>query len=248
MKRFVMGDIHGGYPALLQCLKRSGFNYDTDLLIQLGDIVDGHDCAYCCVEELLKIKNLICIKGNHDVWFLEFIKTGQHPKLWGHGGEATKLSYKRQKIKQTGLQYAKNSSIDLLPEDLPQSHRNFFLNQKLYHITDDNCLFVHAGFKPYLSLQQQGDHLYNDRSFWEEIYKYRDGVIPEKFKVLQPYLQIYIGHTPTTKYGTDQPIHILNITNMDTGAAKGNNGRITIMNLDTKDYWQSDEIDFLCST
>jgi serine/threonine protein phosphatase 1 len=83
MRRFVMGDIHGAYPALLQCLTRSGFNYEADLLIQLGDIVDGYDESYCCVEELLKINNLICIKGNHDVWFLEFIQTGQHPKFWG---------------------------------------------------------------------------------------------------------------------------------------------------------------------
>lgn len=245
MRRFVMGDIHGAYPALVQCLTRSGFNYEADLLIQLGDIVDGYDESYCCVEELLKINNLICIKGNHDVWFLEFIQTGQHPKFWGHGGEATLLSYRRKIIKRTAIHYPKISDIDLVPEDIPQSHRNFFLNQKSYHITEDNCLFVHAGFKPYLTLQQQGDNLYNDRRFWEEINKYRDGVIPEKFKVMQPYLQIYIGHSPTTKSGTDQPIHILNITNMDTGAAKGNNGRITIMDLDSKEYWQSDQVDHI---
>lgn len=34
-----MGDIHGAYKALQQCLERSKFNYENDKLIQLGDVV-----------------------------------------------------------------------------------------------------------------------------------------------------------------------------------------------------------------
>lgn len=41
MKRFVVGDIHGGYKALAQCLKRSEFDPEKDFLISLGDICDG---------------------------------------------------------------------------------------------------------------------------------------------------------------------------------------------------------------
>jgi len=52
-RTFVMGDIHGAYRALVQCLQRSGFDYQYDILIQLGDIVDGHDEVFECVEELL---------------------------------------------------------------------------------------------------------------------------------------------------------------------------------------------------
>jgi len=40
-KTFVIGDIHGGYKALLQCFARSGFDYKKDKLICLGDITDG---------------------------------------------------------------------------------------------------------------------------------------------------------------------------------------------------------------
>lgn len=58
---WVMGDIHGAYKALEQCLIRSGFDYENDRLIQLGDIVDGYPDAFECVEELLKVKNLISI-------------------------------------------------------------------------------------------------------------------------------------------------------------------------------------------
>lgn len=242
MRRFVMGDIHGADRALIQCLERSNFNYETDHLIQLGDIIDGHNGAYGCVEELLKIKNLVSIIGNHDAWFIEFLKTGRHPKSWGNGGEATILSYNKSRIKEADYQNSK----DLKPHDIPTTHRELFYNQKLYHITEDNCLFVHAGFKPNLTLQQQGYHLYDDRQFWDEIQKYKNSGIPDKFSVMKPYQNIYIGHSPTTKSGTDQPIQILNLINLDTGAAKGNNGRLTIMDLDTKAYWQSDHVDLLC--
>ena len=34
----VMGDIHGAHKALVQCLKRSGFDNEKDTLIQLWEI------------------------------------------------------------------------------------------------------------------------------------------------------------------------------------------------------------------
>jgi serine/threonine protein phosphatase 1 len=40
-KTFVIGDIHGAYLALKQVLERSDFDYENDLLITIGDIVDG---------------------------------------------------------------------------------------------------------------------------------------------------------------------------------------------------------------
>lgn len=86
MRELVMGDIHGSYKALIQCFERSGFDYENDLLIQLGDVIDGHPQAYECIEELLKIRHLIAIKGNHDDWFLEFTNTDFHPYYWNYGG------------------------------------------------------------------------------------------------------------------------------------------------------------------
>ena len=65
-KRFVIGDIHGRSEALIQCLTKSKFDYDKDLLIVLGDIVDGGYNTYQVIEILLKIKNCIYVIGNHD--------------------------------------------------------------------------------------------------------------------------------------------------------------------------------------
>jgi serine/threonine protein phosphatase 1 len=68
MSTYVIGDLHGQFQSLKQCLVKCNFDYNQDTLIQLGDVVDGGEEAFECVEELLKIKKLIAIKGNHDDW------------------------------------------------------------------------------------------------------------------------------------------------------------------------------------
>ena len=60
MKKFVIGDIHGNYKALMQCLEKSKFNYKKDKLIVLGDTCDGLPDVKECFDELLKIKIFRC--------------------------------------------------------------------------------------------------------------------------------------------------------------------------------------------
>ena len=126
---FVLGDIYGAYKALVQRFIRPNFDYEKDSLIQLGDVVDGHSEVYECVEELLKIKNLIAIKGDHDEWFNEFIQTDFHPISWVYGGKGTIESYLKYKdgnriciAKGSGFKTSLNSS------DIPPRHRQFFQN------------------------------------------------------------------------------------------------------------------------
>ena len=52
MKTFAIGDIHGAYKALVQCLERSKFDYDNDRLIVMGDVVDGYPDVKRCFDEL----------------------------------------------------------------------------------------------------------------------------------------------------------------------------------------------------
>ncbi len=267
MNRFVIGDIHGNYKALKQCLELSGFDYENDLLIQLGDIVDGWGESYECVEELLKIHNLIHIKGNHDDWFNEWLKTGIQPVTWNHGGIATLKSYGFNCLGrdwdkfQITYDHENNEPItNLNPADVPESHIKFFNSQHHYYIDEDNNCFVHGGFNRHLPMKEQSypEIFWWDRDLWQAACGY--GTMTDlkyPFKIKDNFKEIFIGHTTTNnwEYREDDieelqldrsllhttfmlPMHRANIWNLDTGA--GFKGKLTIMNIDTKEYWQSD--------
>src|SRR6476660_8691883 len=103
MRKFVIGEIYGAYRALMQCFERASFDYDNDVLIQLGDVADGFDEVYESVEELLKVKHLIAIKGNHDEWLNRFCETGYHEQHWSQGGRGTVSSYAKLSGKKPNM-------------------------------------------------------------------------------------------------------------------------------------------------
>lgn len=250
MRTLVMGDIHGGYKALVQCLERSKFDYENDTLIQLGDVCDGWSEVYECVNELLKIKNLIAIRGNHDAWFETWIKFRQHPTGWLQGGDGTLISYCREldKMYTTG---SNGYVTNLLPSDLPEKHYQFFISRQIpYYIDSNNNLYVHGGLNRHYpidnTIYNSEDVLMWDRDFWMAALSYgqieKDDHIKYpnrgKFKINGDFKEVFIGHTSTVNWKTDKPINAANVWNLDTGC--GYNGKCTIMDVDTKEYWQSD--------
>lgn len=243
MRTLVMGDIHGAYKALLQCLERSGFDYENDQLIQLGDVVDGYPQSHECVEELLKIKHLVALKGNHDEWFREFIEIDFHPYYWTYGGKGTLISYLEHAGKK-GSYFATGSGFktSLVSADIPSAHRQFFNDQQLYYIDSKKRCFIHAGFDRHLPFYDQKESTYYwNRDLWTGAMEHKEKASRnEKFVIKTKFKEIYIGHTPTTKWGKDKPIQTFHIINMDTGA--GHSGRLTILEVDTKEFWQSDPL------
>lgn len=244
MSTYVIGDLHGQHQSLKQCLIKCNFDYNQDTLIQLGDVVDGGDEVFECVEELLKIKNLIAIKGNHDDWFLDFIKTGFHPADWAYGGINTIRSY-ATKVNKTPIirKTRKGYKTSINPEDIPLSHRLFFESQRLYYIDISNNCFVHAGFNPFQPFYEQPASIYYwDRILWQSAMnwqtKVRHHIETKPFDIVTNFNNIFIGHTNTMKWGIDKPIKAATIYNIDTGGSKG--GRLTIMNVDSKYFWQSE--------
>jgi serine/threonine protein phosphatase 1 len=55
---------------------------------------------------------------------------------------------------------------------------------------------------------------------------------------LDKYEMIFVGHNPTVSSGSGTPIQCFNLINLDTGA--GYMGYVTVMDVDTMQYWQSD--------
>ncbi len=217
MRRFVIGDIHGNVTALEECLEKSHFDMDRDLLIALGDVCDRGEHTRESIELLLQIKNLVYILGNHDKWFLQRALTGKPEELWMiQGGRSTMRSYKGGPI--------------------PEEHIRLLQEAPLYYLLDEGTrLFVHAGINPDKPLEEQDEY---DLVWSRELVDRAMSVIDDPdVENLTPYEEVYVGHTPTINYDLEVPVFVKGVWMMDTGA--GWWGPLTIMDIDTKEYWQS---------
>jgi serine/threonine protein phosphatase 1 len=153
-KTLVIGDIHGALKALKQTMQRASVS-KNDRLIFLGDYVDGWGESAEVIEYLIQVskqQDCIFIKGNHDVWCEEWLKTNVANKTWLlHGGVSTVESYKH------------------LSNDKKLEHLHFFEQMKFYETDSKNRLFIHAGFTSMHGPQQEF-HASNynwDRTLWE---------------------------------------------------------------------------------
>jgi serine/threonine protein phosphatase 1 len=213
-KTFVLGDVHGGYRALRQCLDRSGFDYQNDHLICLGDVCDGWPETKACIDELLSVKQLTYLLGNHDWWTLEWMTTGRIEDVWfSQGGEATVRSY---------------------TDGVPPTHIQFF-QRALPYFLRDNKIFVHAGFDPLKDIARQGlDVFLWDRNLARAALDLYYQQIDAKLTL---YDEVYLGHTPIPY---PHPLRACEVWLMDTGA--GWSGVLSMMNIETKEVFTSDPV------
>ena len=237
-----MGDVHGAYKALMQCLEKSKFDKEYDQLIVLGDICDGYDEVYEVVEELMTIKNLVYIIGNHDLWFIKWMESGIHPDGWRQGGFGTMKSY----CKHLNKFYTPKNGAHITtmePDDIPQSHKDFFNKGKYYHVDAHNNVFVHGGFNRHVPISEQSRNILMwDRDLFSAALSYeamsRNPMNTAVFKNKDGFNEICIGHTCTQCWENDYPMKAANVYNLDTGA--GWQGKLSIMDIDTKQIWQSE--------
>lgn len=230
----VIADIHGSAKALQQCLDRA-YVTENDTIISLGDIADGWGETSKCVDILLdlqKTNKCIFIRGNHDVWVYDWLKYGRTPMIWTEqGGKATLESYIRtQKFIQ-------------------DDHKDFWFNQKDWYIDDKNRIFIHAGWCYMEDVFPRAAQLpinagtiakecHWDRSLLQgakSCESAKRGNSDVIFRGTQSFNEVYIGHTATKSH---LPENYMNLYNLDSGC--GWFGKLTIMDVDTKEYWQSD--------
>jgi len=238
MKTFILGDIHGAYKAMLQCFERSGFDKDSDQLIFLGDVADGWLEVYECVEELKSIKYLIWLLGNHDEWTQRWFRGDWYPSDDPRKPQKSNDSYIW--ISQGGSATVKSYLIKDVP-NRKRNHVNFWLNKpQLYHLQDE-CLFVHGGIDWHFAPDDQTKDdsiFYWDRKMWDVAVYWSKR---QKENTFKEYKEVFIGHTATNHYPDfidHKPVHLQNLWNLDQGA--GWDGKLTLMELETHHYWQSD--------
>jgi len=218
MNRFVIGDIHGAHRALLQCFERSGFDRETDLLICLGDLCDGWPDVYQVFDELLRIRNLVLLLGNHDQWLLDYFLTGFAPGIWLMQGGA--------------------GSVKAYHDGVPAPHVELLKNARLYYILD-NKLFVHGGYMPDMPIELQDEDVFLwDRSLVKTALAGRN---LDENSGITSYDMVYVGHTPTINFESNQPITACGICLMDTGAGWPG-GMLTMLDIDSGEYFGSDVV------
>lgn len=229
-RTLVIGDIHGGLKALIQVFKKAELQ-TTDKLIFLGDYVDGWSESAPVIDYLMQLaetQSCIFLKGNHDEWCEDWLRTGQADKNWlQHGGHSTIKSYaalsNEERTRQLG----------------------FFERMQLYAIDEKNRLFVHAGFTSMHGPQKEAypANLSWDRTLWEMAITLTKNIRTDSLlypKRLKLFNEIYIGHTPTLYFNVTIPMQGANVWNIDTGAAF--QGKLSVMDIDSKIFWQSDPV------
>ena len=230
MRTLVIGDIHSGLKALQQVLQRAKVP-TKDHLIFLGDYVDSWSEAFETVEFLITLGNshrCTFIRGNHDELCMDWMLTKKENPQWlAHGGTATRDSYLKTE------------------ESKWQSHLKFYNNLENTYLDKNNRLYLHAGFTNLKGIEHEYFEklFYWDRTLWELAKAMNPKLTREDDKYpkrLTHYSEIFIGHTPLSKTGGVKPKNYANVWNVDTGAAF--KGPLTILDVDTKAYWQSDPV------
>ena len=233
-RTLAIGDIHGGLRALKQVLERAAVTPD-DLLVFLGDYVDGWSESPQVLEFLMQLRSkqrCILLRGNHDTMLQQWLRNGtEHPQWLRHGGRSTLAAY------------AEVSTMDR------ERHLDFLDNMLVDFYEDaEGRLFVHAGFTHVRGHRSEffKPMLYWDRSLWETALSI-DPAMPRHHPRyparLKLHPEIFIGHTPTIHIGSNEPVNAACVWNLDTGA--GFTGPLTLMDADSKQYWQSDAVNTL---
>jgi diadenosine tetraphosphatase ApaH/serine/threonine PP2A family protein phosphatase len=216
MRIYAIGDVHGQFSKLETALAlieedRAQARDQAAPLVQVGDLIDRGPESAATVARFIELTRadprITVLLGNHDNMFLHFMRTPpqQDPRLRANltwlnprlGGQETLASY--------------GVDIDAALPDIhaqakalvPEEHLVFLASLPLT-FAHDECLFVHAGIRPGVTIDQQDP---------EDLYWIRNEFLvdPTDHGPL-----IVHGHTPV-----DRVEHHGNRLAIDTGAAYG---------------------------
>lgn len=233
-RKLVVGDIHGNIKALEQVIERAGVQED-DTVIFLGDYVDGWNWSVEVVDYLIALKaNKIFILGNHDDWMLEWLNFDIKHTFPDDGRFTMSLNQQSNGGRVTYDSYLNAYNAGTLDYE---GHCNFFKDCKVFYLDEEtNKLYVHGGIKKGHEIDHRNILLW-DRDL------YANTMVGFITEASMNYEKIFIGHTGVGFYGKTEPVIKNKVVLMDTDA--GWAGRLTIMDTDSYQFWQSDPNDIL---
>jgi Calcineurin-like phosphoesterase len=214
-----VGDLHGRldlleylWPKIDAASRLSSARSRT--LVFVGDYVDRGLESRQLVGRLLEGFagfETVFLKGNHDDTLLQFLTDPTIGDAWRNfGGLETLRSYGVAHVPEKNWSQTRGE----FAEALPRAHLEFFKNLKL-HVTIGDYLFVHAGIRPRVALDDQSE---------TDLLWIRDEFLESQANFGRVVVH---GHTPTEK-----PVVRPNRIGIDTGAYM--TGRLTALVLEER--------------
>jgi serine/threonine protein phosphatase 1 len=224
---YVVGEIHGRADLLDRVLAKIDLDIiarpgPRSLEVFIGDYIDRGMNSKLVIEHLIRrsySRKIIFLKGNHEAYLCEFLKSPAVLNTWRqYGALETLVSYGlTPSIIPTQRESVKLAAT--LAERMPNTHKQF-LQTLQSSFSCGGYFFAHAGVNPAYPLSQQRD----DDLLW----------IRDRFLLCNnDFGQIVVhGHTPVP-----EPEIRANRINVDTGAYA--TGRLTCLVL------ERDQVGFL---
>lgn len=162
---YAIGDVHGRLDLmdrLVEMLREDAATFEGEKanLIFLGDLIDRGPQSAGCVERALTLRHegwctSLSLMGNHEQAMLRFLDNAEHGAAWcQYGGGATMKSYGVQApAAQAPLEDWERARLDLAAA-MPETHLPFLTEMPLWARSGD-YLFVHAGVRPGVPLEEQ---------------------------------------------------------------------------------------------
>lgn len=255
MRRLCVGDIHGCYDKLMETLDKCKFS-DSDVLYSVGDFTDRGNQNVKTLDFLMSLKNFHPVMGNHDLWNYEYLSntiTHDAFRCWDmyNGGEHTYNEESKQtdtwRNKATRWLQKIPYRIDL--GDFTIIHT--VCPKSIYEGIDVDNITLKTLKSSGLVTDEVYDEGVWNRAVLEGCRDYQKLTYP-KPNFVQRARDIYgeeftgepvyvTGHTPLDHPFYDREMGIIGI---DTGAfcskkVYGVEGYLTILDLDSLEYWQS---------
>ena len=164
-KYFIFSDVHGEYEALMNGLNEAGYDSmnKTHILVSLGDNFDRGP-ASAKVWDFLRRHNAICVKGNHDAMFQEYLEKGMDGEfvlfnILHNGLGATIKSFAGIMDKDRNDYSVKDFNRIRTEINNRQPILPWLQKLPLYFETD-TMIFVHAGINPSIADWKQSGEDY----------------------------------------------------------------------------------------
>ncbi|MBB4611902.1 metallophosphoesterase family protein [Novosphingobium taihuense] len=223
-RAYAIGDIHGRLDLFEQLLARideddAARGSAQTTLILLGDLVDRGPDSRGVVEramDLMATRKVRVLAGNHEEMLLGSLENEETLRHFlRHGGKETLFSYglTLEEYSRAKLDEICGRANALIPAD-----HVAFMRAMENQIVMGDYLFVHAGIRPGVPLDQQmvADMRWIRREFLEHG---------------EPHSHLVVhGHTIT-----DEPVVCPNRIGIDTGAFAS--GRLTALGMEGDDRW-----------